>query len=82
MSVESRLRTLEDSAGINSAGINGEDCACPRFNTDVRYYPGETSQADADADQRPAEVCAFCGRAQQIIKIVLVRNWRDDTKQD
>ncbi len=64
MSVLRRVEKLEDVAGADS-----DVCGCQQ-RIDVRFYPGEDSKRDADADTRPGEVCAFCGRPRTIIKVV------------
>ncbi len=68
MGLKHQLKRLEQQAGINAA--------CPH-GIDIRRYPeaGDEEYA-AKHDTRPAQLCEMCGREQQIIQIVYVKNWR------
>ena len=70
-----RLEKLEQAAGISDGAI----CACKINSVDVRAYTGRDSQAAADADTKPARVCARCHKPMKVIQIVVVHGPRKPT---
>jgi hypothetical protein len=72
MSINSRVAQIEKELGA-SGGI----CACEHpGSSDVRHYPGEWSEQDADADTRPPNICAICGKEKRVIKVLYVKKWK------
>ncbi len=70
MSLKTSVERLE-----RAVSSDGELCGCKR-GADVRRYPGENSEQDAEMDTTPAQVCALCGRPKLIIKVVYTKHWR------
>ncbi len=72
MSINSRVAQIE-----KELGASGAICACEYpGSSDVRHYPGESSEQDADADMRPPNICAICGKEKRVIKVLYVKNWK------
>lgn len=67
MSIRSRVERLEGEAGV---GGPCAECGCYPQGFDVRIYVSDDSQAEADADIRPAETCGACGLPKALIKVV------------
>ena len=64
-----RLAHLERAVGVG----DGPLCTCRIDSVDMRYYPGDDSETDAERDETPGATCERCGRPQRLIKIVIVR---------
>ena len=61
MNLQNRVEKLERAAGDDGL------CGCNLAGFDIRYHDDE---AESAADTRPAEVCALCGRAKMIWRVV------------
>jgi hypothetical protein len=66
MNLQMRVGKLEQQ----SASQDTDVCECPLMRFDVRYYEG--GKAERQADARPAEECAVCGRERERISVVYV----------
>ncbi len=69
------LKTSVERLEREVFGGDDETCGC-RMGADVRRYPGEDSEQDAESDMTPAQRCAWCGKQKLIIKITYTKNWR------
>jgi hypothetical protein len=45
-------------------------CQCIGQRQDIRIYPGPDAKAQAEADTRPAHICAECQRLRLIIDVL------------
>ena len=73
MGIRQRVERLERAAGPLS---NGTACVCRGMSSyDVRYYlEDETSEEDAERDERPPEVCAVCRAPKTLLKVVYAQS--------
>jgi hypothetical protein len=73
--------SLKSSVGRLERTLNGggdKTCACG-MGADVRRYPGEDSEREAERDERPAAMCPLCGKPKLVVKVVRTKQWnRED----
>lgn len=73
MSLQTRLEKMEHALSA------GEVCGCYGGQQDIRVYSDENPSQDAADDNRPPADCELCGRAKDVVKIVVVRTRKEVT---